>query len=140
MSEGSESRPEPTAGLARIPFSAADETTIRSLAGWMKAAAWIHLGLGVLSLLNAFVAQNAGPLFDAVLKIIIGAWTLQAATAFRQVANTDQADQDYLALGFRKLRALFLLQAVLVILGLVLVSVALLMFLVLAGPQRGPAL
>ena len=62
----------------------------------------------------------------------IAAWSLQAARAFKNVATTDVADQAYLVQGFTKLRSIFLLQGILIIVALAFVA-AVVLFLVLHG-------
>ncbi len=52
------------------------------------------------------------------------------------MATTDVADQAYLVQGFTKLRSIFLLQGVLVLVGLAFL-VAVLLFLVLHEPALG---
>ena len=123
-------------GLSRIPFSASAEAMLRSLAVWMSAAGWIHLVLSVGDLLNMFATKNPGVLVNALLKIVIGVWSIQAAQSFRMVATTDRADQAYLVQGFRKLHSIFLLQAVLVIISLVLVVAAFIVALIVALAHR----
>jgi hypothetical protein len=48
----------------------------------------------------------------------------QAASAFKNVATTDVADQAYLVQGFSKLRNVFLLQSILILLALAFVAAA----------------
>ncbi len=55
---------------------------------------------------------------------------IQAAKAFKSVAITDVADQAYLVEGFTKLRSIFLLQGLLIVVGMAFVA-AVLLFLLL---------
>lgn len=119
-------------GVARIPFTAGQEATVRSLAFWLKLTGWIHIVLSAFDLLNMFATRNAGGLFSALIKILVGTWCLQASRAFHKVATSDDADQSNLMVAFGKLRVLFLLQAMMVILALVLVAAGVLAFLFFA--------
>src|SRR5262249_24700337 len=110
----------------------AAEAMLRSLAGWMTAAGWIHLALSIGDILNMFATKNPGVLVNALLKIVSGEWSIQAAESFRMVATTDKADQAYLVQGFRKLHSIFLLQAGLVIRSLVLFVAAFIVALIVA--------
>ena len=76
--------------------------------------------------------RNVGQIVNLILHIAIATWSLQAARAFKSVATTDVADQAYLVQGFTKLRSIFLLQGVLILVGLAFVT-AVLLFLVLHG-------
>ena len=58
------------------------------------------------------------PFIQAAFTVLINVWLLQASLAFRKVALTDEADQAYLLAGFAKLRAYFLIQLVLIFVGI----------------------
>jgi hypothetical protein len=130
MAEDLGSAAKESGTVTRIPFSLAQESRIRSLASWLEFLGWAYLVLTAFDIITMVASRSIGPLFSALLKVIIGTWALQAARAFRTVATTDVADQDYLVLGFRKLRSIFLLQSILVIVSLALVfSVFMIIFL-----------
>lgn len=118
--------------LARIPFGPVEEASIRSLSTWMTMAGAIYLFAGLAHLVQFFMVLRVGLIVNAVIEILVGAWCIQASSAFRKVATTDVADQSYLMVAFRKLRSLFLLQAIIVILGLVLVCAAFLVILLIS--------
>src|SRR5207253_925766 len=100
--------------------------SILSLSKWMRIAGVIGMVGGVLKALIALgVQRNFGELIGAFFTFLIGLWSYQAAAAFAAVATTDTADQRYLVGGFALLRRVFLLQAVLVIIGLGFLIVAL---------------
>ena len=73
--------------------------------------------------------RNLGQVFNVILHVAIATWSLQASRAFKNVATTDVADQAYLVEGFRKLRSIFLLQGLLIIVGLAFVAAAVLFLL-----------
>ena len=55
------------------------------------------------------------PFIQAAFTVLINVWLLQASLSFRKVALTDEADQVYLLEGFRKLRAYFMIQVILIL-------------------------
>lgn len=114
------------APLSRIPFTARAEASILDLSKWMRISAVIGMIGGVLKGVVALGVRNdAGQLIGALVTFMIGFWSYQAASAFAAVATTDTADQRNLMEGFALLRRVFLLQAVLVILGLAVLMIAL---------------
>jgi hypothetical protein len=120
-------------GLSRIPFTVAAEAKIKSLSFWLSILGWIEIAAGVLDLIVLVTpARNAGQIFDAVIALLVGYWCLQAATAFKKVATTDEADQAYLVQGFSRLRSIFLLQGIMILVGLAFAT-AVLLFLLLHG-------
>ncbi|HWE40019.1 MAG TPA: hypothetical protein VG406_25940 [Isosphaeraceae bacterium] len=119
--------------LARIPFSVEAEGHIRGLAVWLSVVGWLNIVAAAANFVILLAPmRNAGHLFDVVIHALIGAWSLQAARAFQGLATTDTADQAYLVEGFAKLRRIFLLQGILVLVGLAFL-VAVLLFLLLHG-------
>jgi hypothetical protein len=114
----------PTAPLTRIPFTARSEASIAALSKWMRVAA----AVGILSAAGRIVSvfgprHDFGQLIGAVISLLMGIWTYQAADAFNRVATTDTADQTYLMKAFTLLRRVFLLQALLVFVTLALLVV-----------------
>ena len=111
----------------RIPFTAEDERSINSAATWGMIVSLTSLATGLISLLvqlptisaNPHIAKFiALPFIQAAFTVLINVWLLQASLAFRKVALTDEADQAYLLAGFAKLRAYFLVQLVLIFVGI----------------------
>ena len=115
---------------ARIPFEPDDEAKIASAATWGSIVSITSIIGGGLSLATMAMAVSNLPeelpvefgtaalvvnAIGVVFLIVINVWLLQACVAFRKVALTDEADQAYLLAGFRKLRAYFMLQVVLII-------------------------
>jgi hypothetical protein len=119
--------------LSRIPFTAAAEGQIKSLSFWLAVVGWLNIIAAVGDILNLVLPQrNFGQLISLILHAAIASWSLQAARAFKSVATTDVADQAYLVQGFTKLRSIFLLQGILIIVSLAFVA-AVVLFLVLHG-------
>ena len=122
-----------SSGLSRIPFTIEAENQIKTLSFWLTVVGWLNIAAAVIDLINLVLPQrNFGQIANLVLHILVGMWSLQAAKAFQSVATTDVADQAYLVQGFSKLRSIFLLQGVLILVGLAFVA-AVLLFLVLHG-------
>jgi hypothetical protein len=120
-------------GLSRIPFTVAAENEIKTLSFWLTVVGWLNIAGAVLSLISlAAPGRNLGLIVNAIIYALIGAWALQAAKAFQGVASTDVADQAYLVEGFTKLRSIFLLEGVLILIGLAFIA-ATLLFLVIVG-------
>ncbi len=120
-------------GLSRIPFTVEAENQIKSLSFWLTVVGWLNAVGAMGDVINLVTPQrNPGHIIGLILHIAIATWSLQAAKAFKFVAMTDVADQAYLVEGFTKLRSLFLLQGVLVLVSLAFIS-AVVLFLVLHG-------
>jgi hypothetical protein len=127
---GPAGKPEPH-GLSRIPFTIEAENQIKSLSFWLTVIGWLNVVAAVIVFVNLVLPQrNPGLVIDLILYVAIGTWALQAAKAFRNVATTDVADQAYLVEGFTKLRSIFLLQGLLILVGMAFVVAALLFFVI----------
>jgi hypothetical protein len=119
--------------LSRIPFTAAAEGQIKSLSFWLAVVGWLNIIAAAGDIINLIMPQrNLGQIFNLILHVALASWSLQAARAFKGVATTDVADQAYLVQGFTKLRSIFLLQGILIIVSLAFVA-AVVLFLVLHG-------
>jgi hypothetical protein len=122
-----------SSGLSRIPFTIEAENQIKTLSFWLTVVGWLNIAAAVLTLVSLVLpSRNLGLIADVIIYIAVAAWSLQAARAFQNVATTDVADQAYLVQGFAKLRSIFLLQGVLILVGMAFVA-AVLLFLVLTG-------
>src|SRR5262249_3808122 len=103
------------------------------LSFWLTIVGWVNVVAGVFDLLSlAMPTRNIGHVFNAVLHLALGGWSLEAARAFKNVATTDVADQAFLVQGFAKLRSIFLLQGILVLVSMAFVA-AVLLFLLVVG-------
>lgn len=113
----------------RIPFTPEDESRIASAATWGTIVSVCSLIGGAITLVTSLVTLSSfpggvpgGELVTIASLVIVGVttmlnvWLLQASGAFRKVAATDEADQQYLLEGFRKLRLYFEVQVVLILL------------------------
>jgi hypothetical protein len=114
------------APLRRIPFTVAQEASIRALCNWMQIAAVVTILGAVGKFVSAFTPrQDFSKVIDAAITFLIGLWIYQVGTAFRNVIATDAADQRHLMEGFTLLRRVFLLQSILVIIVLTFLVIAL---------------
>ena len=115
----------------RIPFTPEDESRIASAATWGMIIAVCSLVGSAISLLTTTLALNslsAGmpgmgmfaiiPWVSIGVTVLLNIWLFQASSAFRKVAVTDEGDQQYLLEGFRKLRAYFMVQVILILAAL----------------------
>ncbi|UJR85331.1 hypothetical protein [Sandaracinus amylolyticus] len=118
---------------ARIPFTPADESAIRTLVGTMLFLLVVNFVFGALGLLGgclSFAGVPAQAQFHPMaavgaaitaLTILLygagmigqGALLVQVRRALEQVVTTDTQDQALLATAFARLRLFFLLEAVL---------------------------
>lgn len=119
-------------GLARIDFSEGDEAQLHRLAwamGIVGLLQTVFAGIGLLFALF-FITQmmkviSAAPmtglllvvwaLMSAALPLYQGIVLREAGEYFGKVASTDDDDQAHLASAFRRLRVVFILEAVLVL-------------------------
>jgi hypothetical protein len=116
-------------GLSRIPFTTEAESQIKSLSFWLTVVGWLNVAAVVINVINlALPTRNFGHLINALIHLLVGTWALQAARAFQSVATTDVADQAHLVQGFTKLRAIFLLQGAIILVGMAFVAAVLLFF------------
>jgi hypothetical protein len=115
-----------SAGLSRIPFTVSAENQLKSLSFWLTIVGWVNAFAAVGDIINLAMTRNFGQIVNLILHVAVATWSLQAARAFKSVATTDVADQAYLVQGFTKLRSLFLLQGVIVLVELAFVAAALL--------------
>ncbi|MCH9682999.1 MAG: hypothetical protein K0V04_16305 [Deltaproteobacteria bacterium] len=113
---------------AHIPFTDEDERKIASAATWGMIVAITSISTGAISLLMQLSVMSSlpsgmkalvlVPVVQAAVTILLNLWLLQASLAFRKVALTDEADQEYLLAGFRKLRAYFMVQVILILVAI----------------------
>lgn len=132
-------RTTPVAGdspLSRIPFTADDEATVKSLSTWMTVAGVIGLLAGIVTMISHVLNRNAG-IIGPILDIVVSVLVLLSAGAFRKVATTDTADQAHLVDGFERLRLIFLIQSIRVIVGLVFLAAVMLILLAIVLTKGG---
>jgi hypothetical protein len=115
----------------RIPFAPEDEERIASAGMWGIIVAVTSIASSVLSVIGVVVLALRSPLGGAVVGaalipgliglvvgVVLAIFLLQASLAFRKVALTDEADQHYMLLGFRKLRNYFMMMGIVIIVAI----------------------
>ncbi len=110
-------------------FSAEQKSEFLSAAQWMRIMGGLVIAAGALMCLGLF-ALRIDLVLQGVVSIIIGLWTLAAATAFGHVGQITGRDIDYLMNAVANLKKLYRLQVILILVGLALMLLAL---IVLAG-------
>jgi hypothetical protein len=112
----------------RIPFLEEDERRIASAAFWGMVVAITSIataGIQIATLAPHIptLLQLGGMalvgVFYPCLQILFNVWLLQASLAFRKVAATDDGDQAHLLVGFRRLRAYFMVQVIVILVSIV---------------------
>ncbi len=68
---------------------------------------------------------------------ICGILSIQAASYFHKVATTDDADQEHIVNAFRKLRVVYLMLSIWIIVSLVFVFAAILFMIVFLAVRGG---
>ena len=94
----------------------------------------IYAGIGavVLGVVEMFRSNNFSNVIGLIIMMALAVLSIQAAGHFHKVASTDEADQDHIVGGFRKLRLAYLLLSIWIIIGLVFLC-AVLLFAIIAG-------
>ncbi|MCA9661298.1 MAG: hypothetical protein KC486_23365 [Myxococcales bacterium] len=109
----------------RIPFTREDKEKIASAATWGLVVSVTSLITGALALLVELSSAKASEVFGQMLQtgftVVINIWLLQASLALRKVASdTNANDQGNLLIGFRKLRAYFMAQVIVILIAVAL--------------------
>ena len=134
MSETNEPA-EARQSLSRIPFSTQDESNILSLAWWLRASSIVTAVSVLVGVAEMVRTSNYSNVIGVVIMFICAVLSFQAAGHFEKVAKTDEADQDHILGGFRKLRLVYLLLSIWIITGLVFLC-AFLLFLIVWGISK----
>lgn len=125
----------------RIPFTREDEERIASAGLWGMIAAVTSITSTALGVVVAVMSRDATnvmrQIIGLVLNTILAVWLLQASTAFRRVALTDEADQHHLLVGFSKLRSYFMMTGILIFIAFGLVVLLVLGAVTCGAMMRG---
>lgn len=99
---------------------------IRELSEKMRFVSYFLIGLGVLvTILGLVLIANGGGLgniIQGIVQIFIGFWTNKAASAFKQIVDTQGNDMENLMSALSELRKLYTLQYWLYIVALIFVA------------------
>jgi hypothetical protein len=111
----------------KFEFSSSDNDGFRKLSTVMK---FVGVMMSVFGVLNVVTVMHVHMNLDSVLTIgqgvvmvLIGGWLSSAARSFRAIAETEGNDVGYLRVAISKLRSVYTLQAWLMGLACVLVTV-----------------
>jgi len=110
-----------TENLTRIPFDLQDEAQVRGAADWMRIAGVIAMLSGLAFCVLLVLDPNWMSFLSGPPVVLLGTQLWRAGTAFRRVADTDDADQEQIVVGLEAIREFFLAKVMLVGFALVFV-------------------
>ncbi len=119
-------------------FDIADNEVFNGLAGWM---AFVGIVLAVLGGLYGLVGLLSLPfgllaVGEGVCLLLMGLWLFSASRSFKQIVTTEGMDMTLLMHAIRKLRSVFTLWGVLLIIALALIAIVI--FLAIGARSSGP--
>ena len=103
-------------------FTADQNTQFHTASKWMRFAAWIQIIAAVLSVIGWAKTRDGG-LLGGVIFGLVGYWTLGAAKAFRQVAETTGGDVSHVMRAVEQLKRLYKFQGLLFLVMFVLIVI-----------------
>ncbi len=123
---------------AEYEFSNSQNELIGDLAKKMNFVATLLIALGVLALIAGILSlisvfTEPGPeaisaaingLIQGIFSLLIGTWTKNAASAFKQIVSTAGTDIENLMIALGELRKLYTLQYWLSLIALIFVAIA----------------
>lgn len=115
-------------------FNNTQNQLIRQLAQKMRFVGYILIALGVLVIIAGIVNFRLGgfaTIIQGIVQLIIGIWTVKAATSFQLIVKTQGNDIENLMTALGELRKLYALQYWIFIIALVLVVVGIVATLIL---------
>lgn len=106
-------------------FNNTQNKLIRELSEKMRFVGYFLIGLGILVAIGGLVLiarGGIGNLIQGIVQIVIGFWTNKAASAFKQIVDTQGNDIENLMGALGELRKLYTLQYWLYIVALIFVA------------------
>jgi hypothetical protein len=106
-------------------FNNTQNQLIRNLSEKMRFVGYFLIGLGILVAILGLVwiaRGGLGNIIQGIVQIVIGFWTIKAASAFQQIVNTQGNDIENLMNALGELKKLYTLQYWLYILALIFVA------------------
>ena len=113
-------------------FDQSQNELILDLSNKMRFVSYFLIAGGVLSGIIGLLSLNVGVIIPAVVDILIGVWTLNAASSFKLIVDTQGNDIVNLMGALGELRKLYRLQYWLLIITLVFLAIALAIVIVAA--------
>jgi hypothetical protein len=111
-------------------FSQSQNELILDLATKMRFVAYFSVAFGVLSVIGGLIEFDVTILIQGTIAIIIGIWTVKAASSFKKIVDTTHNDIENLMGALGELRKLYGLQYWLLIMGLIFIAVALVLTII----------
>ncbi len=111
-------------------FDQSQNELILDLSNKMRFVSYFLIAGGVLSGIIGLLSLNVGVIIPAVVDILIGVWTLNAASSFKLIVDTQGNDIVNLMGALGELRKLYRLQYWLLIITLVFLAIALVLVIV----------
>ena len=113
-------------------FDQSQNELILDLSNKMRFVSYFLIAGGVLAAIIGLLGLNPGVIIQAVVDILIGVWTLNAASSFKLIVDTQGNDIVNLMGALGELRKLYRLQYWLLIITLVFLAIALAIVIVAA--------
>jgi hypothetical protein len=95
-------------------FSEVHNAEFTAVAYWMRIMGRMAVFFGILAALTILRANVPG-LIGGIVGIVLGIWTLMAASSFRSISTTEGRDLDHLIEAVVNLKKLYRLQAIMVL-------------------------
>lgn len=111
-------------------FNPPQNELISDLATKMRFVAYFSVAFGVLSVIGGLVEFDVAVLIQGTIAIIIGIWTVKAASSFKKIVDTNGNDIELLIGALSELRKLYSLEYWLLIIGLVFIAIALVLTII----------
>ncbi|MDY7008859.1 MAG: hypothetical protein SWX82_34345 [Cyanobacteriota bacterium] len=106
-------------------FEQSQNELILDLSDKMRFVSYFLIAIGVLAGITGLFSVNPGTIIQGVVQTFIGIWTLNAASSFKLIVNTEGNDIVNLMGALGELRKLYGLQYWLLIIGLIFMTIAL---------------
>ena len=106
-------------------FNQSQNELILDLSNKMRFVSYFLIAGGVLAIIIGFLGLSPDVIIQAVVDILIGLWTLKAASSFKLIVDTQGNDIVNLMGALGELRKLYRLQYWLLIIALVFLAIAL---------------
>lgn len=114
-------------------FDKSQNELILDLANKMRFVAYLSVAVGTVSFIGGFVDElDIANLIQGAIMIIMGIWTIKAASSFKKIVDTKDNDIVNLMGALGELRKLYGLQYWLFIIGLVFIALALVFGIIIA--------
>jgi len=119
-------------------FDRSQNELILDLSNKMRFVSYFLIAGGILTTIIGLLGLNPGVIVQAVVDILIGVWTLNAASSFKLIVDTEGNDIVNLMGALGGLRKLYRLQYWLLIIALVFMAIALVLAIIagIVGASR----